>query len=343
MIRVLWADDEIDLLRPHILFLEGKGYDVTSVTNGTDAVEQVRGNRFDVVFLDEQMPGIGGLDALSEIKALSPETPVVMITKSEEEHLMEDAIGGQIADYLIKPVNPKQILLTCKRLLEGERLREERASQDYLRRFGELTMRISGGLDHEEWPEVYQQLVRFGLELDADAGARQILEDQYREANREFGRYVEEVYPEWIAAARAGEKNGRPRLSQDVLPTWVLPELDKQRPVVFLLIDCMRYDQWLEFVDAWVERREPNITRMGFGYMLVGDAPASNIDPFAEGPTADNEWMEHGVPHVMIVVPNLEQLRGLPTDFNDGGPWVMYRDTPYAHIMVPLPGGEGHR
>jgi CheY-like chemotaxis protein len=247
MIRVLWADDEIDLLRPHILFLEGKGYEVTTVTNGSDAVEKARQVRFDLIFLDEQMPGLGGLETLAEIKGIAPETPVVMITKSEEEHLMEDAIGGQIADYLIKPVNPKQILLTCKRLLEGGRLREEKASQEYLRRFGELSSRIGGGLDHQEWIEVYQELVRYGLDLDADVGARQILEDQYRDANREFGRYIEDVYPGWIAAAKKGEKEGRPRLSSDVLSHWVMPHLGKQRPVVFFLVDCMRYDQWLEF------------------------------------------------------------------------------------------------
>jgi CheY-like chemotaxis protein len=247
MPRILWADDEIDLLRPHILFLEGKGYAVTSVTNGSDAVAKVRDERFDVVFLDEQMPGMGGLEALGEIKSVAPETPVVMITKSEEEHLMEDAIGGQIADYLIKPVNPKQILLTCKRILEAPRLRDERASQDYLRQFGELSMRISGGLDYREWINVYQQLVRYGLELDADDGARQILEDQYREANREFGRFVEEHYVDWIAAAREGANGDRPTLSSEVLKRWVLPLLDNDRPVVFFLIDCMRYDQWLEF------------------------------------------------------------------------------------------------
>jgi CheY-like chemotaxis protein len=249
MPRILWADDEIDLLRPHVLFLESKGYDVTSVTNGADAVEQVRRSRFDVVFLDEQMPGMGGLDALPEIKAVSPETPVVMVTKSEEEHLMEDALGGQIADYLIKPVHPKQLLLTCKRLLEGGRIRDERASQDYLRAFGELSTRLGSGLDAEGWIEVYQQLVRYGTELDADDGARQILDDQYREANREFGRFVEGVYEGWIAAARAGEKPApgvRPPLSPDVIPRWVLPRLG-ERPVVFLLVDCMRYDQWLEF------------------------------------------------------------------------------------------------
>jgi len=247
MPRILWADDEIDLLRPHILFLEGRGYEVTSVTNGADAVEHVRDRRFDVVFLDEQMPGMGGLDALAEIKTIAPATPVVMITKSEEEHLMEDAIGGQIADYLIKPVNPNQILLTCKRLLEGARLREEKVSQEYLRRFGELSMRISGGLDHKEWIDVYQQLVRYGLELDADDGARQILDDQYREANREFGRFVEDNYTHWIAGLQEGKTDDRPTLSPEVIPRWVLPHLDAKRPVVFFLIDCMRYDQWLEF------------------------------------------------------------------------------------------------
>jgi tRNA threonylcarbamoyl adenosine modification protein YjeE len=232
MPRILWADDEIDLLRPHVLFLEGKGYDVTSVTNGADAVEQVREGRFDVVFLDEQMPGMGGLEALAEIKGTSPETPVVMITKSEEEHLMEDAIGRQIADYLIKPVNPRQILMTCKRLLEGGRLREERVSQNYLQAFGALSARISGGLDLGGWVDVYQQLVRHGLDLDADDGARQILDDQYREANREFGRFVEGAYEGWIEAASARARSrGRPApLSPDVHAAWVLPRLG-ERPV----------------------------------------------------------------------------------------------------------------
>ncbi len=249
MPHILWADDEIDLLKPHVLFLEAKGYDVATVTNGADAVEQVRDRRFDLVFLDEQMPGMDGLETLGQIKQATPETPVVMITKSEEEHLMEDAIGQQIADYLIKPVNPKQILLTCKRLLEGGRLRDEKASQTYLQRFGELSMRIGGGLSWAEWTEVYQQLVRYGLELDADDGARQILEDQYRDANRAFGRFVEDEYAGWIAAAQAGEAPTaeRPPLSHEVVPRWVLPRLDDGKPVLFFLVDCLRYDQWLEF------------------------------------------------------------------------------------------------
>jgi CheY-like chemotaxis protein len=245
--RILWADDEIDLLRPHILFLEAKGFDVTSVTNGADAVDKMREARYDVVFLDEQMPGLGGLETLGELKDVAPETPVVMITKSEEEHLMEDAIGQQIADYLIKPVNPKQILLTCKRLLEGSRLREEKASQNYLQSFGQLSMQINSGLDWDGWTEVYGELVRYGLELDADDAARQILDDQYRDANREFGRFVEDVYPGWIEQAKDGDAEGRPALSHEVLPNWVLPHLDGDKPVLFFLIDCMRFDQWLEF------------------------------------------------------------------------------------------------
>ena len=242
--RILWVDDEIDLLRPHVLFLENKGYDVTSVSNGADAVEKVRAVRFDVVLLDEQMPGMGGLETLAEIKHLAPEVPVVMVTKSEEEHLMEEALGGQISDYLTKPVNPSQILLTCKRLLERSRLRSEKVSQRYLQSFNQITMDLMNPLSHAEWVDLYLKLVHFDLELEGDEGARQILEDQYREANRAFGRFIEEHYRDWIAGEAGAE---RPVLSHEVLPRFVLPELGQDRPVVFFLIDCMRYDQWLEF------------------------------------------------------------------------------------------------
>ncbi|MEL6444725.1 MAG: bifunctional response regulator/alkaline phosphatase family protein [Bacteroidota bacterium] len=259
MPRILWADDEIDLLKPHILFLEAKGYDVTSVANGADAVAKNEQERYDVVFLDEQMPGMGGLDALQEIKANRPEVPVVMITKSEEEQIMEDALGRQIADYLIKPVNPKQILLTIKRLLDRERLRGETVSQDYLSRFGQITMRLSGGLDHAEWVDLYQELVRFDLDLgDADENVAEILHNQYREANREFGNFVERYYADWIGEADTLHRDGddRPALSHEVLSKYVLPHLEPhskgrggdgkpKRPVLFFLIDCLRFDQWL--------------------------------------------------------------------------------------------------
>ena len=171
--RILWADDEIDLLRPHILFLESKGYDVTSVTNGTDAIEQVRTGRFDLVLLDEQMPGMGGLEALSGIKDLAADIPVVMITKSEEERIMEEALGGKISDYLTKPVNPSQVLLTCKRILDGRRIKSEAASQNYLQSFGQITSSLMNPLDHGDWVSLYEKLIRFDVDLGNDEGVSQ--------------------------------------------------------------------------------------------------------------------------------------------------------------------------
>lgn len=244
--RILWVDDEIDLLRPHILFLESKGYDLTSVSNGVDAIESVREDQFDVVLLDEQMPGMGGLETLAEIKQIRPEVPVVMVTKSEEEHLMEEALGGQISDYLTKPVNPSQILLTLKRLLERPRLRSEKVSQNYLQSFNQITMSLMNPLDFQEWIDLYLKLVRYDIELEGDEGARQILDDQFHEANRAFGRFVEENYRSWISDTHARPDEDRPILSHEVIPQFVLPEMKKNRPILFFLIDCMRYDQWLE-------------------------------------------------------------------------------------------------
>lgn len=243
--QILWADDEIELLRSHILFLENRGYHVTTVTNGTDAVDAVtRADRYDVVLLDEQMPGIGGLDTLAAIKLARPELPVVMVTKSEEEQLMEEALGGQISDYLTKPVNPSQILLTIKRLLERQSLRHAKVSQDYLQRFRAIAATLSDAPDHHGWVDLYRELVRYDLELEGDEGARQILADQYREANRAFGRFVADAYPNWL---RSGQANQRPVLSHEVVRTWALPALREKKPVLFFVIDCMRYDQWLEF------------------------------------------------------------------------------------------------
>ncbi len=289
MPRILWADDEIDLLRPHVLFLEAKGYDVATVTNGSDAVERVRGGRYDVVFLDEQMPGMGGLDALQAIKTLQPETPVVMITKSEEEGVMEDALGRQIADYLIKPVNPKQILLTCKRLLDGAEIRQEAAQRDYLQDFGELAARMGGDLSWADWTELYARLVRYDLELDgAEEGVRQILLDQHKEANAAFCKFVEEDYQGWIADTRGGKKpmeTERPILSHEVLSTFVVPELrEKKRPVIFFLIDCLRYDQWLmiepllfphyEVEKAWYGGLLPTATPFARNALFAGLLPS---------------------------------------------------------------------
>jgi len=246
--RILWADDEIDLLRPHLIFLEDKGYDVVSVTNGADAVEQVRAHPFEVVLLDEQMPGMDGLETLSKIKGVRPEVPVVMVTKSEEERLMEEALGGQISDYLTKPVNPSQILLTCKRLLEQSKLRQESLSQRYLQSFNRIAQRLREPLSHAEWVALYKELVRYDLELEGDEGAREILNDQFRDANRVFGDFVEDDYADWIADIGRAPDAERPVLSHEVVERYVLPEMEREAgPVIFFVIDCMRYDQWLEF------------------------------------------------------------------------------------------------
>ncbi len=246
--HILWADDEIDLLRSHVLFLEDRGYRVTSVTNGADAVEVVaQDDLVDLVLLDEQMPGMGGLETLASIKQKRPDIPVIMVTKSEEEHLMDEALGGQISDYLTKPVNPSQILLTCKRLLERIHLRNARVSKDYMHRFNAISFALSECTAIEEWISLYQELVHYDRSLENDEGARQVLSDQYREANRVFGRYVEASYPDWISAYFSRSTADRPILSHEVIPQWVIPQLNSERPVIFFVIDCMRYDQWLEF------------------------------------------------------------------------------------------------
>ena len=245
MPTILWIDDEIDLLKPHVLFLRSKGYNVETATNGADGVEHVRQHRPDLVLLDEQMPGMGGLDALGEVKKIAPEVPVVMVTKSEEEHLMEEAMGGQIADYLTKPVNPSQVLLTAKRLLDRARIEGEASQRAYLQAFPELSGRLSGAETPGDWVDLYLDLMAHDARLDAEEGVRQVLDDQLREANQAFGRYVERHYADWVAAP--GPDDDRPLLSHEVFGECVVPHLrEGKRPVVFLVVDCMRYDQWLE-------------------------------------------------------------------------------------------------
>ena len=183
--KILWADDEIDLLKPHILFLEAKGYNVSTVNNGADAVEKSNENHYDIIFLDENMPGISGLDALAQIKETKPLVPVVMITKSEEEYIMEEAIGSKIADYLIKPVNPNQILLTLKKILDQTKLVSQKTNSNYQQEFRQLGMALNNHMDAEEWSELFKKLVYWELELEKieDSGMREILNMQKKEAN----------------------------------------------------------------------------------------------------------------------------------------------------------------
>lgn len=237
--RILWADDEIDLLTPHILFLENKGYDIVAVNSGSDAIDRCSEEYFDVIFLDENMPGMTGLETLNEIKKIGPQVPVVMITKSEEEQIMEEAIGAKIADYLIKPLNPNQILLSVKKILDNKRLVSEHANSSYRQDFMEISMAFGDNLDHEEWVDIYKKLVDWEVQFDetSDKSMAEVLENQKDEANANFAKYVMSDYASWI-----NNGNG-PLLSHEVMRRRVFPELGEE-PVFFVVIDNLRYDQW---------------------------------------------------------------------------------------------------
>ncbi|MFQ3215339.1 MAG: DNA-binding response OmpR family regulator [Marivirga sp.] len=240
--HILWADDEIDLLKPHIIFLENKGYKITAVNNGIDAVDLCKEEHFDVVFLDENMPGMSGLESLSIIKALKPNLPVVMITKSEEEYIMEEAIGSKITDYLIKPVNPNQILLSVKKILDNKRLVSEKTNQSYQQDFRNISMAFGDDLNYEEWADMYKKLVFWDLEIDQteDQSMAEVLSMQRIEANQNFAKFVDENYEEWINA----EVEDRPMMSHELMRKKVFPLLEGEDPVFFIVIDNLRFDQW---------------------------------------------------------------------------------------------------
>ncbi|MBX2872074.1 MAG: PglZ domain-containing protein [Saprospiraceae bacterium] len=240
-INILWADDEIDLLKPQLLFLEKKGYEVITVTNGYDAIEEIEeNNAIDVVFLDESMPGITGLETLSKIKDLLPNIPVVMITKNEEENVMEEALGAQISDYLIKPVNPHQILLTLRRIIDSKRLVREKTASDYQQEFRTILMDINSGLDYEEWVDIYKRIIGWELKIDESDTSEMadILAMQKSEANAAFSKYMVKNYVSWM------QDGDGPVFSNNLLRSKVFPQLKPDVPTVMVLLDNMRYDQW---------------------------------------------------------------------------------------------------
>ena len=239
--NILWADDEIDMLRPHIMLLNEKGYAVKTVTNGQDAIDSFKSTHYDLVFLDENMPGLTGLETLSVLKALNPGVPMVMVTKNEEEYLMDDAIGSQIDDYLIKPVNPRQILLTIKKLTENKRLVSEKTSMAYQQDFRTLGMTLNDNLDYNQWTDVYKKLVYWELSLQKleDAGMHEVLTLQKAEANAQFSKFVEKNYISWIQ-----DPDSAPLMSHNLFKTKVFPSLEKEKPTFFILVDNLRYDQW---------------------------------------------------------------------------------------------------
>ncbi len=233
-------DDEIELLRPHIIFLEERGYEITPVTNAEDALSLIHENKYDLILLDEMLNGMDGLTALSKIKDINLFLPIIMITKSEEEMIMNEALGGRIADYLTKPVNPSQIFLSCKKILESKKIEGERISRDYTVEFNKITQALLSPLSWDEWIQLYVRLTDWEVELDEhpDLGLRQTLLAQKRDCNIEFGKFIEKNYKHWI------DNGNRPVLSTDIVSRYIIPLIKQEKRIFFIIIDNLRADQW---------------------------------------------------------------------------------------------------
>ena len=238
--RLLWVDDEIEMLKAHILFLQKKDYEVLTASNGPDALDLCREQRFDLILLDENMPGLSGLETLMRLKEIVPNVPVVMVTKNEEEDIMDQAIGSKIADYLIKPVNPNQILLALKKNIHQREIVQEVQQTGYRQAFSDIGMQLSDQLSAEEWKELYKRLVYWELELaETDSGMGEMLQMQKEEANQTFAKYIRKHYEQWIA-----QPDARPLMSPDIFKRCVFPRLSKGRKVFLLVLDNFRFDQW---------------------------------------------------------------------------------------------------
>ena len=273
--KILWVDDEIDLLRSHIIFLEGKGYYMKGVSSGGEAVGVLSKELFDLVLLDESMPGKTGLETLQEIKEISANIPVIMITKNEAEGLMNQAIGMKIDDYLLKPINPLQIFSAIKRVLEAHSIQEGAASKDYLQVFRRVDDQVSQRPDWKQWAQIQQELCQWDLEFDrfGGTGMDQIHVDLRKKCNVEFARCIEENYSSWLRSS-----NG-PTLSVDVFRKYIFPHLNAKKQVYFIVIDCMRYDQWLTIEDIIAPFF--NITRDSYYSILPTATPYSRNSIFA--------------------------------------------------------------
>jgi DNA-binding response OmpR family regulator len=242
-LQILWVDDEIDLLKPYFVFLKEKGYDILYCSNGTDALQIVNNNAIDIVILDENMPGLSGLQVLDELKRVKPLLPVIMVTKSEEENIMDSALGSNIADYLIKPVNPKQLLLAIKKIVEKERLVSEKSVSQYLTEFNKLSQQIQFAKSIDDWKEIYTKLTFFDEQLEHanEQTMIQLLHTQYKEANQLFGKYIKTTYQTWFD----GTSTQKPILSANLLQKKFFPIVQNTKRIVLILIDNLRYDHWL--------------------------------------------------------------------------------------------------
>lgn len=243
--KVLWVDDEIDLLKSHIIYLEEKGYDVTPATNGDDALDLIQRENFDVALLDEMMPGRDGLSTLLAMKEIRPNLPAIMITKNEEESLMNQAIGSKIDDYLTKPVNPSQILLALKKITEGRKLSEQKISQDYVSEFNRISAAVQMGMGWSEWADLHLKLSGWEIDIGkhSDTALMQSLTELRAGANVEFARFVEKNYIEWVNGGDG------PPLTPGIAGEYIIPALKAGKNVLFIVVDCMKLDQWLAIED----------------------------------------------------------------------------------------------
>ena len=243
--HILWVDDEIHHLKPHILFLEDKGYTLSQAANGQDGIALSEKNDYDLLLLDQSMPGMDGLETLAELKKIRTTMPVIMITKTEDEWLMDEAITGQVEQFLIKPVNPSQIFMACKQTLEQIKLREQKATSDYLKEFQEIDMRLRDDLSADDWGKLYDRLVDWQIKFDKykDTGLGSILEEQIQTCNREFSHFIESNYENWM------KTNNRPTLSPDIVSKYVQPILERNKKVCLLVVDCMRHDHFKAMMD----------------------------------------------------------------------------------------------
>ena len=246
-VNILWADDEIELLKPHILFLREKGYNVDTVNNGDEAIDKFKAQDFDLVFLDENMPGMSGLETLQELKSIRAEVPIIMITKSEEEHIMEEAIGSKISDYLIKPVNPNQILLSIKKNLDNKRIISEKTTSAYQQEFRNIGMTLTDDLSYEEWVDVYKKLVYWEMELQSsdNAGMEEILKMQKEEANNRFCNFIEDNYLDWLS----GDAKDRPVLSHTLFKNKIAND-DSDVCKKHLECENIYYDAYNDLVES---------------------------------------------------------------------------------------------
>lgn len=290
-INILWVDDEIDILKPHILFLEKKGYNVATCNNGADAIDMCIETNYDIVFLDENMPGLSGLETLIKIKSKRPNIPIVMITKSEEEYIMEEAIGNKIADYLIKPVNPHQILLSLKKNLDHSRLISEKTTSNYQQEFRKITMDLAIVNSYEEWIDIYKKLIYWELELEniSDTGMVEILESQKKEANSLFFKFIKKNYKDWIF-----EENS-PVLSHTLFKKVILPEVITSKGTLLVVIDNLRYDQFKiieQTINKYYKKKEeiPYLSILPTATQYARNAIFSGLMPLEMEQQHPNYW-----------------------------------------------------